>query len=672
MYGRRVQQSFGVSQQSPGDGHIRLSTRHHNATQPTRLLRAAIVLGIACSAPVLGAPSPASMATLSELRSLSLEELMNVEVVSVSRRPERLAEAASAIQIITAEDIRRSGATSLPEALRLAPNLQVAQVNGSQWAISARGFNNVLANKLLVLIDGRVVYTPLFAGVFWDVQDALLADIERIEVISGPGGTLWGSNAVNGVINILTKNARATPGLFSEVGGGSELRELVGLRYGGELTPELHYRIYGKAIRRDSTELTNGADAQDSWNSSQGGVRLDWQRSRDSVTVQGDFYRAKPNPDGLQNVAVTGGNLLTRWGHTFSERTDFVLTTYFDRTRRDLRNGFRQDLDTFDVDWQQRFQASARQQLVWGLEVRRMDHAITNLPLFQIRPPNEVQYQYSAFINDAITLVPQRLQLTVGAKLEDTHYTGVEYQPSIRLAWTPTERQTVWGAISRAVRTPSRIDRDFFLNLTPEIPLIATTDFDSEELLAYEAGWRAQPSARFSFSVAGFFNEYDKLRTAEPGPGPLNLPITFRNGVAGDSYGLELTANYQLLPNWRVRAGYTYFRKDLEVKPTSRDLNDGSVESNDPEHQALLQSTLDLGRRIELDWVARYVDRLPDPHVAAYLSLDLRLGWRVSEGIALSLVGQNLLDDRHPEFVPASPSPRDIERSFYARLTWDL
>ena len=653
--------------------HEKPLPRHRNS----RPLRAAIIFAIAFSPPLHGAPFPASVARLSELRSLSLEELMNVEVISVSRRPERLAEAASAIQIITAEDIRRSGATSLPEALRLAPNLQVAQVNGSQWAISARGFNNVLANKLLVLIDGRVVYTPLFAGVFWDVQDTLLEDIERIEVISGPGGTLWGSNAVNGVINILTKDARATEGLFSEVGSGSELRELVGLRYGGELSPDLHYRIFGKATQRDDTELSNGAAAQDDWNSSQGGARLDWQRSRDSVTLQGDFYSGKPNPDGMQNVAVTGGNLLTRWSHTFSERSDFSLRTYFDRTRRDLRNGFRQDLDTFSVDWQQRFQAGTRNQLVWGLEVRRMDHAITNLPGFEFRPPNEEQYLSSAFVNDTITLLPQRLQLTVGVKFEDTHYTDVEYQPSVRLAWTPSEQQTVWGAVSRAVRTPSRIDRDFFLSLGT-IPVFVGGNFDSEELLAYEAGWRAQPNAGFALSLATFYNQYDKLRSAEPGPPPFNLPITILNGVEGDTYGLELTANYQVLRNWRLRAGYTYFHKDLEVKSSSRDLNNGTVESSDPEHQVLLQSKLDLGKRIELDWVARYVDRLPNgdrmpnPYVPSYISLDLRLGWRVTNGVELSLVGQNLLDGRHPEFVPTSPSPREIERSFYARLSWDL
>jgi iron complex outermembrane receptor protein len=348
------------------------------------------------------------------------------------------------------------------------------------------------------------------------------------------------------------------------------------------------------------------------------------------------------------------------------------VRTYFDRTRRDFRNGFRQDLDTFNVDWQQRLQAGARNQLVWGLEVRRMDHALTNLELFRFLPAREEQYLYSAFVNDTITLLPQRWQLTVGVKFEDTHYTNLEYQPSVRIAWTPSERQTLWGAISRAVRTPSRIDRDFFLNLAPTFPVIAASNFDSEELLAYELGWRAQPSANLSLSVATFFNEYDKLRSVEPGPPPLGFPVTFLNGVEGDTHGLELTASYQLLRNWRLRAGYTYFHKDLRVTPGSRDLNNGSVESNDPEHQVLLQSTLDIGKQLEFDWVARYVDRLPNPNVAAYISLDLRLGWRLTEGIALSLVGQNLLDGRHPEFVPDQPAPREIERSFYARLTWDL
>jgi iron complex outermembrane receptor protein len=354
----------------------------------------------------------------------------------------------------------------------------------------------------------------------------------------------------------------------------------------------------------------------------------------------------------------------------FSERTQLEANVYFDRTLRDLRNGFQQDLDTSDVELRLLRQLGARQQVVAGLEVREMEHDTVNLALFRFLPAHETQYLYSLFINDEITLVPQRWRLTVGSKFEDTHYTGIEYQPSIRLAYTPSTEQIFWGAISRAVRTPSRIDRDFFLNLTPTLPLVVTGGFAPEKLLAYELGWRDQPRDNLSLSAAAFFNEYEDLRSAEPGPPPLGIPITFANGVEGDSYGLELTATYQVLSQWRLRAGYTYFHKDLEIKASSRDLNNATSESNDPENQLLLQSTFDVTRNLELDWVARYVDRLPSPRVPSYVSLDLRIGWRVGNNIELSLVGQNLLDGEHPEFIPASPSPREIERSFYARFSW--
>jgi iron complex outermembrane receptor protein len=605
-----------------------------------------------------------------DLKQLSVEELLDVEVTSVSRRPERLAQAASAIQVITQDDIRRSGATSLPEALRLASNLQVAQVNSSQWAISARGFNNVLANKLLVMIDGRTVYTPMYAGVFWDAQDVLLEDVDRIEVVSGPGGTLWGANAVNGVINITTRNAQQTQGLLLQADAGTELRAMGGMRYGGELTPDLHYRVYAKAFERDDTVLTNGTQAGDDWNMRQGGFRLDWNPGADLITLQSDAYDGKPNPDGIQAVATSGGNLLGRWQHTVSEDSDFQLQMYYDRVRRDFGNGFSEDLATYDVDWQHRFALGSRQEVVWGLNARRMDHQVDNLQLFAFLPAHEILNRYGVFIQDEITLVPEQVRLTLGTKLEHNGYTGYEHQPSVRLAWTPTDSQTVWTAISRAARTPARIDRGFYLNITPEIGFIAGGDFQSEQVQAYELGWRLQPDAGFSLSLSTFFNEYDDLRSAEPGGPPFNLPITFANGVEGDTYGAELTAVYQVLEGWRVKGGYTFLKKHLSLKPGSRDLNGGSVESNDPENQLVVQSLVDLARGIELDAVVRYVDALPSPQVRSYVSVDLRIGWAVTDQLEVSIVGQNLLDERHPEFVPSSPSAREIERGVYGRVTW--
>ena len=605
-----------------------------------------------------------------ELKKMSLDELLSVEVTSVSRGPEKLGEAASAVQVISQEDIRRSGATSLPEALRLAPNLQVAQVNSSQWAISARGFNNVLADKLLVMIDGRTVYTPLYAGVFWDAQDVALEDIERIEVISGPGGALWGANAVNGVINITTQNASKTQGLFVEGGGGDELRSFGSLRYGAELTPDLHYRVYAKATDRDDTVLLNGDDAHDGWHSRQGGFRLDWDQPGNSLTVQSDFYSADPNPDGAVPVTASGGNLTSRWRHVLSKDADVQLQFYYDRTRRDFRNGFLETLGTYDLDWQHRFTLDAHQAIVWGLGLRRMDDQVDNLPLFAFLPGHKVLHLYSAFVQDEIRMFDDRWRLTLGSKFEYNDYTGMEYQPSVRLAWTPTAQQTLWTAASRAVRTPARIDRDFFLNLTPTIPLIAGDDFQSETVLAYELGWRWQPQAGMSVSLSTFFNDYDDLRSAEPGPPPLGIPLTFENGVRGQSYGVEWAATYALTEDWKLRGGYTFLKKHLTIKPGSHDLNQATSESDDPENQVVLQSMLTLAHRLQVDAVLRYVDALPNPRVASYMGLDLRLAWTLLGHLELAVVGQNLLDARHPEFVPSSPSPREIERSFYGKVTW--
>lgn len=604
------------------------------------------------------------------LKRLSVEELMNIEVTSVSRRPERLSQAASAIQVISGEEIRRSGATSLPEALRLAPNLQVAQANSSQWAISARGFNNILANKLLVMIDGRSVYSPLYSGVFWDVQDTLLDDVDRIEVVSGPGATQWGANAVNGVISVTTRNSSQTQGLLVEGAAGAELQSFGAIRYGGQLSEDSHYRVYAKRFERDDTVLADGADAGDAWHMGQGGFRFDWNPGDDLLTLQADYYQGKPNPDGATAVDVSGGNLLGRWQRGLSPDSDLQLQLYYDRTHRDFNNGFAEDLATWDLDWQHRFASGSRQILTWGLTLRRQDHEVDNLSLFAFLPAREILTRYGLFVQDEIALVPEQLRLMLGTKVSYNDYTGFEYQPSGRLAWTPDERQTVWAAVSRAVRTPSRIDRDFYLFLTPTLPLVAGGDFQSETVLAYELGWRLQPDTDLSLSVSGFYNDYDDLRSAEPGPPPFGIPITFGNGVQGETYGVELAAIYQLTDAWRLRGGYTFLKKHLRLKPGSRDLNDASAESNDPQNQLAIQSLLQLPGQVQLDGVVRYVDALPDPRVPSYISLDLRLAWNPIAQLELSLVGQNLLDERHAEFIPTSPAPREIERSVYGRIVW--
>jgi iron complex outermembrane receptor protein len=611
--------------------------------------------------------------TWNRLKNLSLEQLMNIEITSVSKHPENLEQAASAIQVITQEDIRNSGAKTLPEALRLASNLQVAQVNASQWAISARGFNNVLANKLLVLIDGRTVYTPLYAGVFWDVQNVLLEDVDHIEVISGPGGTLWGANAVNGVINIITKSSKDTTGLFAEAGGGSNLPGMGSLRYGGELGSKISYRVYGTAFKIGNTLLTNGKKANDEWPMSQGGFRMDWDASeKDKVTFQGNIYSGKPNPDsGDTSVIARGDNLVARWNHSTPGKSDFQLQAYYDHTWRDFGNGFSEDLKTYDIEWQNRYYIGHRHELTYGVDFRMMDHHVTDLPLFGFFPANKTLYLYSGFIQDKIGLIKDRLNLTVGEKLEHNSYTGLESQPNVRLSWTAARNQTVWAAVSHAVRTPSRTDRDFSIYLTPDLPLIAGSDsFISEKLTAYELGWRLQPVKTVSISLSTFYNIYDDIRSAEPGPPPLGIPITFRNGVKGKSYGIELAITTQLASWWNLKGGYTFFKKDLSVKFGSEDLNKASSESDDPMHQFLVQSNIKLPARFELGTVIRYIGKLPAPYVPDYLGLDLRIGWNLSKALELNIVGQNLLDKSHPEFIPTSPSAREIERSVYGKVTF--
>lgn len=619
----------------------------------------------------LGAQAVDSSGAAGKLKRLSLEELMDIEVTSVSRRAERLSETASAVQVLTAEDIRRSGAATLPEALRLAANLQVAQANASQWAISARGFNNVLANKLLVLIDGRTVYTPLYAGVFWDAQAPPLDLIDRIEIISGPGGDLWGANAVNGVINVITKAAGETPGLAFEGGGGTELQGFGTLRYGGRLSPSVQARVYGEGFAYDGTDLVDDGDAGDSWHLVQGGFRIDGTSGQnDRLSLQGDVYDGRPNPDGKTAVVTRGGNAVGRWVHTISPTSQFQLQVYYDRTFRDFKNGFTEDLATYDVDWQHRLPLGSRQDVIWGFNVRLMDHTTENLPLFTFTPSHKLLHLYSLFLHDEIALVPDRLRLTIGSKFEHNDYTGMEIQPSARLAWSPGRRTTLWGAVSRAVRTPVRLDRDFELDLAPGLPLIAGGDLESESVIAYETGWRWQTAEGFALSLSTFYNEYDHLRSAEPGPAPLGIPITFANGVRGHTYGAEIAASGQVTPRWRLRGGYTFLKKDLSLRPGSADLNKASAESNDPEHQVILQSMADLTGRLEWDVVFRYIGDLPSPEVPDYVGLDMRLGWRLTPRLELSVVGQNLLKTVHREFTPSSPSARAIERGIYGKVTW--
>ncbi|TAK92751.1 MAG: TonB-dependent receptor, partial [Verrucomicrobia bacterium] len=573
--------------------------------------------------------------------------------------PEKLSETASAIQVITSEDILRSGASSLPEALRLAPNLDVAQVNSHDWGISARGFNNTVANKLLVMMDGRTIYTPLYAGVFWDVQNVILEDIDRIEVVSGPGGTLWGANAVNGVINITTKSAKDTQGTLITGGGGSLLQDFGAVRYGDKISTNVFFRVYAQRFDRNNTLMANGNDATNSWDMTQGGFRLDGYPSEANAwTVQGDVYSGTEQGFAA-DTTLDGQNILGRWTHTISADSDWQVQAYFDRTWRRTPNSFTEDLKTFDVDFQHRFPLGERQSVIWGGGYRLMVDEVVNSAALAFLPPNRNLELFSGFVQDEITLLPERLKLTLGTKLEHNDYSGVEVQPSGRIAWTPDDRQTVWAAISRAVRSPSRIDSDFYIPANPPYVLAGGTNFDSEKLLAYEVGYRVRPTDQLSVSLAAFYNQYDQLRSVNE---ITTTNFFLANDFEGETAGVELSANFQATSWWRWRGGYTYLYKSLQ--PTSPNANPSVREGNDPEHHFLLQSIMDLPGHFQFDTTARYVDLRPSPVIPSYFTVDLRLAWQF-KNLELAVVGQNLCDNRHPEF-----GTQEIPRSVFGKVTW--
>jgi iron complex outermembrane recepter protein len=624
--------------------------------------------------------------TIGELKQLNVEDLMNIQVTSVARHPEKLIEAASAIQVITQEDIRRSGATSIPEALRLADNLQVAQKNSHDWAISARGFNTDLGNKLLVMVDGRTVYTPLYSGVFWDVQDYLLEDIDRIEVISGPGGALWGANAVNGVINIITKSAADTQGLYAEAGGGSQPQGFAGVRYGGTLAPDTLFRVYGKYFDRADEDVAGGGSGSDAWRQGRGGFRVDSERSaQDRLTVQGDFYDGREEMQTGGTSDTSGDNILGRWSHELSEQSDLTLQSYFDQTHLSdpvaplVLSGLQfapagtlhDDLTTYDVDFQHRFRLGPANRIVWGLGFRHTHDVVGNAPALAFFPAVLDQDLYSAFVQDEI-LLRKNLSFTLGTKLEHNDYTGFEVEPDARLSWTVSPQQALWAAVSRAVRTPSRIDRDLSEGAPPYLVLLkGGPDFNSETVIAYELGYRAQLNSRFTTSVSSFYNRYDDVRSTSYTPTTL-FPFYFANNVAGYTEGLEFSGNYQVSDDWSLHAGYTLLEEHLHVKPGQYDLNNARNEIADPEHQVSLRSSVNLPRNVEFDAALRWVDTLYDTigTVPSYFEMDARLAWHARERLELSIGGQNLLHDHHPEYGTPDPARGEIQRSVYGKAAW--
>lgn len=643
-------------------------TGSSHATRRTAL--AVTALAFALSAAMLSAQSVPALPDPSVLKKMSLEQLMDIEVTSVSKRPEKLSETASAIQVITGDDIRRAGATSIPEALRLATNLEVAQIDSRQWAITARGFNNVFADKMLVLIDGRSVYTPLYAGVYWDVQDTMLEDLDRIEVISGPGATQWGSNAVNGVINITTKSAKDTQGGLLVGGDGTEVRHSEEGRYGGMLAPNVYYRVYAKYFDRGDAALPSGQRANDAWRTGQTGFRVDWDAAADtSLTLQGDAYDATMGQVGPDNIRANGGNVLGRWSRSLGEDADMKLQVYYDRTHRRIPGSFTQNLDTYDVDYQDRLPLGTAHDFVWGLGYRLVEDSIVNTPANAFLPPSLGRQWFSGFVQDEITLRKDRLHLTLGSKVEHNDATGVEFEPSGRLAWTPDAKQTVWGAISRAVRTPSRIDLDLFSPATPPYRIAGSNNVVSEKLLAFELGYRVQVDAQLALSLATFYNDYSDLRSLEPLNPPQAFPVVASSGLEGQSSGAELTADWRMTPAWRLRAGWTELRVHSEPQPGDPGHSTRDSIVRDPNRQMSLRSVLNLSAQWDCDADLRYVAPIEKQAVPGYTELNLRLGWRPTARWELSLLGQNLLHPQHAEFNTPG-TRRGIQRSVYGKASW--
>jgi iron complex outermembrane receptor protein len=687
------------------NGHFELcehsgqfSARWNASTMPSHWLL--------CLLLIMPIPGWAQQKTI-DLTGQSIEDLMNIEVTSVSRKEQKLSQAAAAIFVITQEEIRRSGATNIPDLLRMVPGIDVSQINANDWAVSARGFNQQFSNKLLVLIDGRAVYTPLLGGVNWDTQDVPLEDIDRIEVIRGPGATIWGANAVNGVINVVTKKAEDTQGALVVASGGTEGQAQGTVQFGGTMRGKTSYRIFADYLNHNSLPAADSGPDKDDWHLLHGGFRADTIISpKDSITVQGDLYTGEegatiihlfsvaPPVIGDLNVLtqLSGGNVLGRWNHTFSSRSDTSLQVYFDnyeRTGPESREG----RNTIDIDFNHHWAWGSRQDIVWGAGYRRTwDHEVGTIDQ-AFNPPDTALQQFTFFGQDTIALEHDRLFLTAGTKIENSYFTGFEIEPSVRLAWTPSNWMTLWSAVSRADRTPDRRDVDLNASLaafpdpggsnTPvEVILFGNPNFQPEHVLTYEAGFRAQPNGRLSIDVSTFFNRYDHLESLEPGsevfdptPAPARfvIPITFGNLLFGTTEGGEISASMKLTDRWSLSPSYAFLEMHLHTQPSSGDTSSvAEYQGSSPQHQAQLRSHIELSHGLSWDVSAFFVSALPIQGVASYTRVDTQLKWKLTERADISLVGQNLLKNDHVESMDQLTLVNSslIKRSAYAKITW--
>jgi len=623
---------------------------------------------------------------------MSLEELADIEITSVAKKPQKISFAASSVFVVSQQDIKRSGVTTIPDALRMVPGVQVAKLDSNKWAISIRGFNDIFSNKLLILMDGRTVYSPFFGGAHWDTVDTILQDIDRIEVVRGPGGTLWGANAVNGVINIITKKAKDSAGLLVSALAGNEERGQLSIRYGGDINADTQYRVYAKGFEKDEAE--NGVD---DWRMGRVGFRVDSEASkRDKLTMQTEVYAGEEGERAISNVSkppfgtfaskadVFGGHVLFRWDRNLANDANFTLQAYYDRTEREhfYVNDKR---DTVDIDFQHRLHSFWNQEFIWGLGFRYIADETSAGTLMAMIPEDRSDQIYSAFVQDEISLIDEQLILTIGSKVEHNSYTGFEYQPSARLLWKPYDNHSIWGAVSRAVRIPSRMEQDVVLKrgeVAPGVALaiLGSRDMDAEELTAYELGYRFLAN-QVSFDLSLFYNKYENLRSIERSsitiPGI--FPVVVGNKLHGESYGMELTSSWTVYDNWRLHGGYSFVQIQLHKDASSTDTTEEVDEGDTPHHQFNIRSLWQVSESWQLDAAVRYVglvrgaSELSKDAVDPYVTVDLRVAWQAHQSIELSVIGQNLLG-KHREFRGSTVETQatDVEPSVYFQMDFHI
>lgn len=643
------------------------------------------------------AEAPPRADGLSALAEMSLEDLTDIDISSVSKRQEKRSSAAAAVYVITQEDIRRSTAVSLPDLLRMAPGIHVASLDASKRSVSSRGFSGRFANSLLVLVDGRSIYTPLFSGTEWEITDMMLEDIERIEIIRGPGGALWGANAVNGVVNIVTKNAADTQGGLLSLGGGTEYPGFGAFRYGDRTGEHGAYRLHLRYMQRDDAVFDSGGRAADDSMNIRGGGRWDWDWGDSRFTLVADLYGAdtsqtfKIDGRGLlparrqDDVSYfSGGSLLGRWTRNMDSGAQLSLQTYYDHQDS---NSFElgESRDTLDFEAQYRMAAQGRHEFMFGAGLRYYDDRTSGTSGVSLDPASNSKLLFSAFVQDRITLLDDELILTLGTKLEHNDFTGVEIQPNVRLAWTPNERHTLWAAVSRAVRTPAlvevaaRVESLSFPGVVAS--LYAGDTFDSEELLAFETGYRVVVSDELQLDFALFYNRYENLRSLEldtpflelrPFPPHLAIPFRTRNNLEGNTYGFEVALDWLPASWWRIRLNYSLLEMDLDLKPVTLDIVTGATQESSPEQQVFLGSHFDLGKHTELDLYLRYIDRLAALDIEDYLTMDVRVAWKPSDDFEIAIVAHDLLDSAHEEFDSTfvDTVPTQVQRGVYGKITW--